>query len=146
MIVVTISSNQIGIDNHISRYCLENAYINSCNVNIGIVICYLISIHKNVKFLSLYGDNHEDDKKPINIVSIGKYEFENNLCDFPKFFDFFKENIINSWHLTCLIEGVKVDFYGNVYGNGISVSMPKESRISVISILENVEQNTHRFK
>lgn len=144
--MITISSNQIGIDNYISRYWLENAYIDSCNINIGIVICYLIATHKKVKFSSLYGDNHEECKSPTDIVSIGKYEFENNLCAFPKFFNFFKEHIINSWHLTCFVEGVKVDFYGSVYGNGVSVSIPKESNISIISILEDVEQNSHYFK
>ena len=142
--MVTLSKRQCGIGNLMEKYQLNLARLNSEKELIGVVICYLIATDKDTKFRSLYAENDSDSS---DYIFLGQFGNEELLSDIYSFSGLFISKGITKWHLTCLVRGCEVGFYGHSYGTFVGISIPEGGDdINLMPLLRRVENLTHSFE
>lgn len=141
--MIVLQEKTDGYHNVMEKFHLNEAYMNSENVFIGTLICFLITKEQDVIFYHLFTNGiGEKDGFYLSNNCVDK----ELLSDIHTFCHKFKETGSFNWHLSCLIHGVLVEFFGHCYGTFVGVNMPEGSTLDVTEILKNVEQKTHLFK
>lgn len=141
-----IVSKNIGHLSNIERYDLNDVFSKSAT-NCGLVVCYAMTICKSSTLVSLdLRAKHEE----IGVVEKWhkKYSCESFSTAFHslrEFMNLYDNDDFGRWTLSVVYQNIEVTMSGEREKTEIGVSYPKERKLNLLPLLNEVESITYEF-